>query len=327
MKKIIVICMVLLAISSCKKGNDYVPLSEEDAAAIPYQMGQTVKFITKDNNSVVFQVVGDQIHPSDGYDYYHNYGSDSLYYGMPQDYCYARTVDLACDTYPFFISFTILPGKELYFNWNNELVISCDLPASDETVSINGITHEHVHHERLYNQFSGEMLYDWYYSEEYGLLYFQKGDFTLTRILSNDQDDPSNTEQLIGNWDVQSYYLWIHDLTDEDPWVTDGSYSHEETWNLPDTNYVGYDAIEFNADGTLRWHMSELMVQEGAFTDPYVEANWFLNGDSLIINTTKYAITKPDEETLIIEDYFRVDSYQGHHGWERINRYTLKRGR
>ena len=124
MKKIIVICMVLLAFSSCKKESNYVPLSEEDAAAIPYQMGQTMKFITKDNNSVVFQVIGDQIHPSDGYDYYHNYGSDSLYYGMPQDYCYARTVDLACDTYPFFISFTILPGKELYFNWHHELVIT-----------------------------------------------------------------------------------------------------------------------------------------------------------------------------------------------------------
>ena len=326
MKKIIMICMVLLAISSCKKGNDYVPLSEEDASAIPYQMGQTVKFINQDNEAVVCRVTWDQTQLSD-YNTDHNYGSETLDFGSPGVYCYTRTVELTCETYPSHISFTVYPEKGMYFNWNNELVISCDLPASDETVSINGITHEHVHHERLYNQFSGEMLYDWYYSEEYGLLYFQKGDFTLTRMLSNDQDDPSNTEQLIGNWDVQSYYLWIHDLTDEDPWVNDGSYSHEETWNLPDTNYVGYDAIEFNADGTLRWHMSDLMAQEGAFTDPYVEANWFLNGESLIINTTKYTITKPDEETLIIEDYFRVNSYQGHHGWERINRYTLRRGR
>ena len=182
MKKIIMICMVLLAMSACKKENNFTLLAEEEAAAIPYQMGQTVKFLNQDNDTVVFQVVGDQTHPSDGYDYYHNYGADSIYYGMPRDYCYARTVDLACETYPFFISFTILPEKELYFNWNNELVISCDLPASDETFSINGTTYEHVTHDRLYNQYTGAMLYDWYYNEEFGLLYFEKGDFSLTRI-------------------------------------------------------------------------------------------------------------------------------------------------
>ena len=65
MKKIIMMCMVLLAISSCKKENDYVPLSEEDTAAIPYQMGQTVKFLNQDNDTVVCQVTWDQTHLSD----------------------------------------------------------------------------------------------------------------------------------------------------------------------------------------------------------------------------------------------------------------------
>ena len=182
MKKTIMICMALIALCSCSKNVELLPLPEEDAAAIPYQMGQTVKFLNQDNDTIVFQVVIDFTHPSDGYDYYHNYGADSIYFGMPRDYCYARTVDLACDTYPFFISFTVLPEKELYFNWHHELVISCDLPSSDETFSINGITHERVHHERLYNQYTGELLYDWYYNEEFGLLYFEKGGFSLTRI-------------------------------------------------------------------------------------------------------------------------------------------------
>ena len=182
MKKIIMICLALLAISACKKENDYVLLSEEDVAAIPYQMGQTVKFLNQDNDTVVFQVVGDWTHPSDDYDYYHNYGGDSVYYGIPTDYCYARTVDLACETYPFFISFTILPGKELYFNWHNELVISCDLPSSYENVTVGGLNHEFVHREKLYNQYTGELLYDWYYCEEHGLLYFTNVDFSLTRI-------------------------------------------------------------------------------------------------------------------------------------------------
>jgi hypothetical protein len=182
MKKIIMICLALLAISACKKENDYVLLSEEDVAAIPYQMGQTVKFLNQDNDTVVCQVVGDFTHPSDGYDYYHNYGADSIYFGMPRDYCYARTVDLACDTYPFFISFTILPEKEMFFNWHHELVLCCELLPTDETFSINGTTYEHVTHDRLYNQYTGAMLYDWYYNEKLGLLYFEKGDFSLTRI-------------------------------------------------------------------------------------------------------------------------------------------------
>ena len=183
MKKIIIICMALLAMSSCKKENNFTLLPEEDAAAIPYQMGQTVKFLDPDNNTIVCQVTWDEIHPSDGYDYYHNYGADSLYQGIPTDYCYARTVDLTCDTYPFFMCFTILPGKMLYFNWHNELVISRELRPTDETFSINGTTYEHVTHDRLYNQYTGAMLYDWYYNEELGLLYFEKGDFSLTRIL------------------------------------------------------------------------------------------------------------------------------------------------
>ena len=182
MKKTLIICMALIALCSCSKDPVLIQLPEEDAAAIPYQLGQTVKFLNHENDTVVFQVVGDWTHPSDGYDYYHSYGADTIYYGTPRDYCYARTVDLACETYPFFISFTILPGKELFFNWHNELVISCDLPSSYENVTINGIDYEFVHHEMLYNQYTGELLYDWYYNEEYGLLYFERGDFSLTRI-------------------------------------------------------------------------------------------------------------------------------------------------
>ena len=179
MKKIIMICMVLLAMSSCKKEPNNVPLSEEDAAAIPYQLGQTVKFLNQDNDTVVFQVTWDQTHLSDYYTTTdHNYGSQTLDAGSPGVFCFTRTVELTCETYPSFISFTIYPEKVMYFNWNNELVISCDLPSSDESASINGVNYEHVHH----NQYTGEMLYDWYYNEEFGLLYFEKGDFSLTRV-------------------------------------------------------------------------------------------------------------------------------------------------
>ena len=142
---------------------------------------------------------------------------------------------------------------------------------------------------------------------------------------TNSNDKPNYNELVVGKWDVQTYHLWIHDLTDEHPWGNDDSYSQEETWNLPDTSYAGYDAIEIYADGTLRWHMSDRMFQEGTYANPYVEADWLISGDSLTINTTKYAITKLDNETMVFEDYYKVNSYQNHHGWERTNCYTFKR--
>ena len=182
MKKMIIICMVLLAMSACKKENDYVPLSDEDVAAIPYQLGQTVKFLNQDNDTVAFQVTWDETSLSD-YRNDHDYLSEPLDFSSPISYCNARTVQLTSETYSFFMEFTIYPEKVLSFNWNNDLVICRELLPTDETFSINGITYEHVTHDRLYNQYTGAMLYDWYYNEEFGLLYFEKGDFSLTRML------------------------------------------------------------------------------------------------------------------------------------------------
>lgn len=134
-------------------------------------------------------------------------------------------------------------------------------------------------------------------------------------------------EQIVGKWEVKTYHLWIHDLNDEDPWAMGDSYSREETWNLPDTNYSGYDAAEFNADGTMRWHMTDRMVIEGGYADPYINANWYISGDSLMIDETKYAIKEINDGSLVIEDYYRVNSYQSHHGWERTNCYAFERVR
>jgi len=180
MKKMIIICMALLAMSACKKENNYVMLSNEEAAAIPYQVGQLVKFLTQDNDTVAFQVTWDETSLAD-YHNDHNYLSEPLDFSSPISYCNARTVQLTSETYPFFMEFTIYPEKVLSFNWHNELVICNELLPMDETFSINGHNYD-AQHDRLYNQYTGEMLYDWYYNEEYGLLYFEKGDFSLTRI-------------------------------------------------------------------------------------------------------------------------------------------------
>ena len=76
----------------------------------------------------------------------------------------------------------------------------------------------------------------------------------VAMIACNDKTDYK--ELIVGKWEVKTCYHWYHDLTDE-------IWSSEESYTLPDTNYIGYDAIEFNADKTSRWHRSDLYVQQG----------------------------------------------------------------
>ena len=186
MKKIWTIGMMLLLMSSCVKHADiYLKLSEEDAAAIPYREGQTVKFLDQNGDTVTYEVTRDEIYPYNGEQYINAiHGGDVMHPAPHSTECYARTVILYEQSYANHMCFTVKPGKEfsLYFISNEgELNLDMYLP-SVSSYTINGIDYEHVHHEILYSQFTGELLYDWYYSEELGLLYFKKGDFSLTRI-------------------------------------------------------------------------------------------------------------------------------------------------
>lgn len=103
---------------------------------------------------------------------------------------------------------------------------------------------------------------------------------------------PDFEKQIVGKWEVKTCYHWYHDLTDE-------IWSSEESFTLPDTNYIGYDAIEFNADKTSRWHRSDLYVQQGMYDDPYATFNWQIVDDTLIIaSELKYAI-KSSTKTIL----------------------------
>ncbi len=186
MKKIWTIGMMLLLMSSCvKHTNIYLKLSEEDAAAIPYREGQTVKFLNQDGDTVTYEVTRDEIYPYNGEQYINAiHGGDVMHPAPHSTECYARTVILYEQSYANHMCFTVKPGKEFSFYFisnEGELNLDMYLP-SVSSYTINGIDYEHVHHEILYSQFTGELLYDWYYSEELGLLYFKKGDFSLTRI-------------------------------------------------------------------------------------------------------------------------------------------------
>jgi hypothetical protein len=98
---------------------------------------------------------------------------------------------------------------------------------------------------------------------------------------------------------------------------------------------VGYDAAEFYADGTTRWHMSDKYVHDGMFTDPYRHFEWRISGDSLFVSTNwfegsvlKYAIKELNNETLVIEQYTNNGhSEYSHHHWEQTQCYTFKRTR
>lgn len=183
MKKIVFIGMTLLLMGSCVKHADIsLKLSEEDAAAIPYREGQTAKFINQDGDTLSYQLVRDEIYAYNAGQYNNAISGGSVMTPAPHSTeCYARTVILICEEWN---------GQRLCFTARPERMFSfysdgIDLDISlwpYNTCTINGIDYEYVHHEILYSQFTGELLYDWYYNKEFGLLYFKKGDFSLTRV-------------------------------------------------------------------------------------------------------------------------------------------------
>ena len=150
----------------------------------------------------------------------------------------------------------------------------------------------------------------------------------VTTMVSCNKNNPKNEELIVGKWDVQTYHSWVHDFTLD---------THQEVTCTPatDPNYVGYDAAEFYADGTTRWHMSDKYVHDGMFTDPYRDFEWRINGDSLFVSTNwaaddvaRYAIKELNNETFVIEQYTNNEhSEYSHHHWEQTQCYTFKRTR
>ena len=150
----------------------------------------------------------------------------------------------------------------------------------------------------------------------------------VTTMVSCNKNNPKNEELIVGKWDVQTYHSWVHDFTLD---------THQDVTCTPatDPNYVGYDAAEFYADGTTRWHMSDKYVHDGMFTEPYKYFEWRINGDSLFVSTdwttddvARYAIKELDNETLVIEQYTNNGHPEySHHHLEQTQCYTFKRTR
>ena len=187
MKKLLILGMTLLMMSSCvKHAQIYMLLSKEDAAAIPYQMGQTVTFLNQNGDTVTYKVTRDITYPYNEEQYINAlHGGDVMHPAQNSIECYARTVNLTTEqSYANRLCFTVKPEKVFTFCFDggqNEFNLDMSLLVNGPC-TVNGIDYEHFHHDALYSQYTGELIYDWYYNEELGLLYFKKGDFSLTRI-------------------------------------------------------------------------------------------------------------------------------------------------
>lgn len=184
MKKLWIICTTLIMMSSCiEHAHIYQKLSDEDAAAIPYQLGQRVDFVNQDGDTLTYEVVFDDTYPYDQDRFFSRTHEGT---GMiPKDdyYCYARTVILECEQ-NHSLGFTILPGKDLIFYLGNEFDLNGNLLSYQPYTSLDDTEYTNVHHEILYSQYTGQLIYDWYYNEAFGLLFIQYYDQSLTRVPS-----------------------------------------------------------------------------------------------------------------------------------------------
>lgn len=136
---------------------------------------------------------------------------------------------------------------------------------------------------------------------------------------------PDNEDKIVGKWVVTRYRSIVHD-------ITSGTYE-DVTYTETDTEYPGYDTVEFKADGTTLWHMNDYYVQSGLFSNPYREYDWLIRSDKLYIysgtlenNRWDYSILELNRNKLYIEgSHDNYPPLYGHHYIEETRYYTFKR--
>ena len=202
MKRHLILCIALVAVmASCvKEPYIYRRLTDEEAAIVPYRMGETIRMLNQDGDTLCFTVVSDTTFVA--YEYY-----DSHYYPYeklsirPLPYFYAREVVLQSPpedscllryivapemvvtvSYEKLRLFQDNHGDSYY--WHS--IIGRTLPLNDlstTTFTIGETTYENVHVDRgTYMSNSNEVSYAWYYSEQLGLLAAKHGEHALTLI-------------------------------------------------------------------------------------------------------------------------------------------------
>lgn len=199
MKRHLIFCIALVAVmASCvKEPLIYRRLTDEEAAIVPYQMGQTIRMLNQDNDTLCFTVVHDTTYVAYNYDDTHYHPSEKKI--GPRPYFYAREVVLQspledscllrCIVAPekvvtiTYEKFLLFQDRDFYY-WHT--LLGRTLPLNDlptTTFTIGETTYEDVYVDQgSYMTGTTMVSYAWYYSETEGLLAVKHGNYSLTLI-------------------------------------------------------------------------------------------------------------------------------------------------
>ena len=200
MKRHLIFCIALVAVmASCvKEPQIYRRLSDEESAIVPYQMGQTIRMLNQDNDTLSFTVVHDTTYVA--YNYYDpRYNTSGKMSIEPRPYFYAREVVLQSPPEDSCLLRCIVAPEKVVTVTYEELRLSQDrdfyywhtllgrtLPLNDlatTTFTIGETTYEDVHVDQgSYMADTTNISYVWYYSEQLGLMAAKHGDNSLTLI-------------------------------------------------------------------------------------------------------------------------------------------------
>lgn len=204
MKKRLIICLALVAVmvSCVKEPKIYRRLSPDEAAIVPYRMGDSIRMLNQNGDTLCFAVVRDTTYlasyfDEDYEDFYYFYSGKKI---PDRPYYYMRNVVLnGCfnDSCNCRFRFRVIPGMKVIINyeefipggtdyqgnpcnfwnivWERSLSLD-DLPTMNFT--INGTTYQDVYYTEWTNA-DDTSSWAYYYSKQYGLIAVKLNDNAL----------------------------------------------------------------------------------------------------------------------------------------------------
>ena len=188
MKRNIILCTVVLALfTSCvKTPSIYRLLSKEEQEIVPYQLGQHIRMLNQDGDTIQLAVVRDEyVLDCEGEFYRPN--KMKL---VPPPYSYVRRLELTSHVDDSLIIRLVVGPNKLLQGYRGYNQSYCEvffdlLNTPTETLEINGITYENVYRagSNAYGIQGDESPQEtWFYNEAFGILAIKKGMLSLTRV-------------------------------------------------------------------------------------------------------------------------------------------------
>lgn len=188
MKRQLFYCLALLFLmNSCmEEPNIYLLLPDEDAAAIPYKLGDQMQMVNQDGDTIHFIVTYDELETC-GSEYDYIFVDDTKFDPPePGPWCYGRRVQLRSYADGIRIAFLVMPNKAFEFFLDSQIHLSiyCQLNGETQDFTVGETTYENVYfrQESNPNTANPNANYQWYYSEEVGLIAVKYKDQSLTLL-------------------------------------------------------------------------------------------------------------------------------------------------